>query len=89
MWPEQDGTDFQVDPIKEILHGFGLGQSAFPPPPGGALGLLLFLVQDIHVDEFECAHLVVQQAHPGAHGRFADYINEVSFLQPGGQRSFR
>ena len=47
MWdrvgPEQDGTDFEVDPIQEVLHRLRLGGSPFPPPPGGTLGLLLFL----------------------------------------------
>lgn len=92
MWgwvgPEQGGTDFEVDSIQEVLHRLGLGGSPFPPPPGGTFGLLLFLVEHVHVDEFERAHLVVQQAHPGAHGGFADYINDVSFLWPKEERSF-
>lgn len=81
-------TDFEVDPIQEILHGLRLGWSSLPLPPGRPLGLLLFLVQHIHVDELERADFVVQQAHPGAHGWLADYINDISFLQPREQRSF-
>lgn len=87
MGSQQDGTDFEVDAIKELLHRLGLGASSFPPPPGGALGLLLFLIEHVHVDEFERAHLVVQQTHPGAHGGLADYVNDVSFLGRRGQRS--
>lgn len=77
---ERDGTDFQVDPIQQVLHGLGLWGSPFPPPPGWAFGLLFLLVEHIHIDELERAHLVVQQAHPGAHGRLADDIDDVSFL---------
>lgn len=88
MCPAQDGTDLQVDPVKEVLHGLGLRWSSFPPPPGGALRLLLLFIEHVHVDEFERAHLVVKEAHPGAHGWFADYIDDVSFLQPSKQRSF-
>ena len=82
-------TDLQVDPIQEVLHRLWLGWPPLPPPPGGPLGLLLLLTQHVHVDELECADLVVQQAHPGPHGGFADYVNEISFLWPGGQRAFR
>lgn len=89
MGPEREGTDFEVNPVEKVLHGLGLGWSSFPPPPGGALGLLLLLVQHVHVDKLEGAHLVVQQAHPGAHGWLADYIDDVSFLGPREQRPFR
>lgn len=78
---ERDRTDFQVDPIQQVLHGLGLRGSPFPPPPGWTLGLLLLLIEHVHVDELECAHFVVQQAHPSAHGRLADDINDVSFLR--------
>lgn len=84
--PEEEPTDLQVNPIQQVLHRLGLRRSSFPPPPGGALGLLLFLVENVHVDEFERANFVVQQAHPGTHGWLADYINDIPFLWPRGQR---
>lgn len=67
--PEQDGTDFEVDPIQEVLHRLRLGGLPFLLLLVASFRLLLFLVEHVRVDEFRRAHLVVQQAS-GAHGGF-------------------
>ena len=71
----------EVDALQQVLHRGGLGWSALPPPPHGPLGFLLLFAQHVHVDELEGAHLVVEQAHPRAHGRLADDVDHVAALE--------
>lgn len=71
----------EIDALQKLLHGGGLGRTSLPPAAAAALARLLLLIgQYVHVDELEGPHLVVEQAHPRAHGRLADDVNHISFL---------
>ena len=71
----------EVDALQQLLHGRRFGWPALPPPPHGPFGLLLFFTQHVHIDELESAHFVVQQAHPGSHGRLTDDVNHITALE--------
>lgn len=71
----------QTDAVQHLLQGFGFGfgsagvTAAVFPPGWGAL-----VRQEVDVDEFKGAHLVVELPRPRPHGGLLDDVNDVTFL---------
>ena len=84
-------TYTEADAVQHLLQGFfGIGLCsvgfafAVSAPGRGAL-----FRQQVDVDEFKGAHLVVELPCPGPDGRLLNDVDEVSFLYERGGMSFR
>lgn len=72
----------QVDALQQLVEGLGLEPLALAGAPALAGGRCL-LGEDVHVDELEGAHPVVEQPGPGAHRRLLNDADDVPFLGQG------
>ena len=72
----------QVDALQQLVEGLGLEPLALAGAPALA-GRGRLLGDDVHVDELEGAHPVVEQPGPGARRWLLDDADDVPFLGQG------